>query len=160
MRGFRIPDLFSSKNGVKTTLLKYHKNCLGEEMAMHFDKMFIECLDSKCSLSSKELEVKQLKELVLLHLDLIEQQAQEILSKDLIIKGLNSENETVSISLLPSLMNSRRLIHYVLISSIISEDMLYLKPHFFMFNSICNHFFTMTTWQFIVSLNTLLSITL
>lgn len=71
-----------------------------EEMAMHFDKIFIGCLDSKSSLG-KDIEAKHLKELVLLHLDLIEQQAEDILARDKIIKELKNENEIVSVNNLP-----------------------------------------------------------
>ncbi|KAF2352680.1 PEHE domain [Trinorchestia longiramus] len=67
-------------------------------MAMQFDHMYIECLDSKSSLS-KELEAKHLKELVLLHLDLIQQQAEDLAAKDKIIKELTEENEQLRDSL-------------------------------------------------------------
>ena len=69
-----------------------------EAMAMHLDHMYIECLDTKPS-----KEAKHLKDLVLLHLDLIQQQAEDIAEKDKIIKELKAENESVSDKLLTNI---------------------------------------------------------
>lgn len=41
-------------------------------------------------------EVKHLKELLLLHLDLIQQQSEQIVTKDKLLAALRQENETVS----------------------------------------------------------------
>lgn len=40
-------------------------------------------------------EVKHLKELLLLHLDLIQQQSEQIVTKDKLLAALRQENETV-----------------------------------------------------------------
>jgi len=69
-----------------------------QAMDMHLNHMYLDCLDSKASLT-KEVEVKNLKELVLLHLDLIQQQRDELTTKDRIIKDLKKENESVSLYL-------------------------------------------------------------
>lgn len=42
-------------------------------------------------------EVKHLKELLLLHLDLIQQQSEQIVTKDKLLAALRQENETVTI---------------------------------------------------------------
>lgn len=45
-----------------------------------------------------QTEVKHLKELLLLHLDLIQQQSEQIVTKDKLLSALRQENETVSLS--------------------------------------------------------------
>lgn len=64
-------------------------------MAVEFDHMYIGCSDSKASVG-KDLEVQHLKDLLLLHLDLIQQQAEQLVAKDKQIKILRDENENVS----------------------------------------------------------------
>lgn len=66
-------------------------------MAVEFDHMYIGCSDSKASVG-KDLEVQHLKDLLLLHLDLIQQQAEQLVAKDKQIKILRDENENVSIT--------------------------------------------------------------
>lgn len=65
-------------------------------MAVDFDHMYIECGDSKISIG-RDIEFQHLKELNLLHLDLIQQQAEQLISKDKIIKALKEENKNVCI---------------------------------------------------------------
>ena len=115
MRGIRSEKKSKKHLGITTNILNNYpcnilrlSNCrrvrssqnkikAGKQaMAMHLDHMYIECLDTKSSLS-KEVEAKHLKDLVLLHLDLIERQAEDIAQKDKIIKELKAENESVSI---------------------------------------------------------------
>ncbi|XP_037798328.1 male-specific lethal 1 homolog isoform X1 [Penaeus monodon] len=63
-------------------------------MAVEFDHMYIGCSDSKASVG-KDLEVQHLKDLLLLHLDLIQQQAEQLVAKDKQIKILRDENENL-----------------------------------------------------------------
>lgn len=65
-------------------------------MAVEFDHMYIGCSDSKASIG-KDIEVQHLKDLLLLHLDLIQQQAEQLVAKDKQIKTLRDENENVSV---------------------------------------------------------------
>ncbi|XP_071515242.1 uncharacterized protein [Panulirus ornatus] len=63
-------------------------------MAVEFDHMYIGCSDSKASIG-KDIEVQHLKDLLLLHLDLIQQQAEQLVAKDKQIKTLRDENENL-----------------------------------------------------------------
>ncbi|KAK8744086.1 hypothetical protein OTU49_000993 [Cherax quadricarinatus] len=65
-------------------------------MAVEFDHMYIGCSDSKASIG-KDIEVQHLKDLLLLHLDLIQQQAEQLVAKDKQIKTLRDENENDSL---------------------------------------------------------------
>ncbi|KAG0723935.1 Male-specific lethal 1-like 1 [Chionoecetes opilio] len=67
-------------------------------MAVELDHMYIGCSDSKASIE-KDIEVQHLKNIILLHLDLIQQQADELLAKERQIKNLRDENDN---SRLPS----------------------------------------------------------
>lgn len=64
-------------------------------MAVELDHMYIGCSDTKASLE-KDIEVQHLKNIILLHLDLIQQQADQLLAKDKQIKNLRDENDNVS----------------------------------------------------------------
>ncbi|XP_018011872.1 uncharacterized protein LOC108669096 [Hyalella azteca] len=90
----RSKYLFLRDKKFRSSLLALNNNFfkVSKAMAMQFNHMFIECLDSKSSLS-KELEAKHLKELVLLHLDLIQQQAEDLAARDKLIKELKEENK-------------------------------------------------------------------
>ncbi|XP_076052257.1 uncharacterized protein LOC143031819 [Oratosquilla oratoria] len=67
-------------------------------MAVELDHMYLSCSDSKASLS-KDIEIQQLKELLFVHLDLIHQQAEELVAKDKKIKSLKDENENLRLRL-------------------------------------------------------------
>lgn len=64
-------------------------------MAVEFDHMYIGCSESKATIG-KDIEVQHLKDLLLLHLDLIQQQAEQLVAKDKQIKDLRDENDNVS----------------------------------------------------------------
>lgn len=64
-------------------------------MAVELDHMYIGCSDTKASLE-KDIEVQHLKNIILLHLDLIQQQADQLLAKEKQIKNLRDENDNVS----------------------------------------------------------------
>ncbi|XP_068211350.1 male-specific lethal 1 homolog isoform X2 [Palaemon carinicauda] len=61
-------------------------------MAVEFDHMYLGCSETKASIG-KDIEVQHLKDLLLLHLDLIQQQAEQLVAKDKIIKSLRDEND-------------------------------------------------------------------
>lgn len=61
-------------------------------MAVEFDHMYLGCSETKASIG-KDIEVQHLKDLLLLHLDLIQQQAEQLVAKDKLIKSLRDENE-------------------------------------------------------------------
>ncbi|RXG54214.1 Male-specific lethal 1-like 1 [Armadillidium vulgare] len=63
-------------------------------MAVDFDHMYIDCGDSKISIG-RDIECQHLKQLNLLHLDLIQQQTDELEAKDKIIKALREENKNL-----------------------------------------------------------------
>lgn len=63
-------------------------------MAVELDHMYIGCSDSKASIE-KDIEVQHLKNIILLHLDLIQQQADELLAKEKQIKNLRDENDNL-----------------------------------------------------------------
>ncbi|XP_042216144.1 male-specific lethal 1 homolog isoform X2 [Homarus americanus] len=63
-------------------------------MAVEFDHMYTGCSDSKASIG-KDIEVQHLKDLLLLHLDLIQQQSEQLVAKDKQIKTLRDENENL-----------------------------------------------------------------
>lgn len=63
-------------------------------MAVELDHMYIGCSDTKASLE-KDIEVQHLKNIILLHLDLIQQQADQLLAKEKQIKNLRDENDNL-----------------------------------------------------------------
>ncbi|KAK4309415.1 hypothetical protein Pmani_018960 [Petrolisthes manimaculis] len=63
-------------------------------MAVEFDHMYIGCSDSKASIG-RDIELQHLKGLVLLHLDLIQQQQEQLAAKDKQITTLKDENENL-----------------------------------------------------------------
>lgn len=63
-----------------------------------FDHMYASVNDISCTPNqSKDKETKHLKELLLLHLDLIQQQSEQIVTKDKQIAALKQDYETVLI---------------------------------------------------------------
>lgn len=78
-----------------------------EKSALNFDHLYASTVKNSGE-NFKFSEVKQIKELLVLHLDLIQQQSEEIQAKDKLIAALREENELVSnscVSLVP--LNSK-----------------------------------------------------
>ena len=68
-----------------------------ERFSCDFDHMYASMAehDSVAAVA----ETRQLKELLLLHLDLIQQQSDQLVNKDKLIQNLRQENEMVRLSL-------------------------------------------------------------
>lgn len=60
-----------------------------------FDHMYASMAEAR-TLRDEGTEIRHLKELLLLHLDLIQQQSEQIVTKDKQLAALRQENETVS----------------------------------------------------------------
>lgn len=81
------------------------KNCSNEKISYNLDHVYCHSNDnnyisstnptSKSELLSIFKENKQLKSMILLHLDLIQEQSDQILSKDKIISSLKQENDSL-----------------------------------------------------------------
>lgn len=71
---------------------------LSKMYSCDFDHMYASVNDISCTPNqSRDKETKHLKELLLLHLDLIQQQSEQIVTKDKQIAALKQDYETVRI---------------------------------------------------------------
>lgn len=63
---------------------------------LEFDHLYASNMSDSEKLTDRDSEVMHLKELLLLHLDLIQQQSEQLVTKDKQISALKLENDTVS----------------------------------------------------------------
>ena len=91
----RDGGLRKTRESVRNCANSYESVLKKLAMAVEFDHMYIGCADSKTSVGN-EIQVKQLKDMMLLNLEIIQQQTEQILAKDKIIKALTDENKNVS----------------------------------------------------------------
>lgn len=69
-----------------------------------FDHLYASNMSESESSTDKSSEIIHLNELVLLHLDLIQQQSEQLVTKDKLISTLKQENDTVGLQARPRLL--------------------------------------------------------
>lgn len=91
--GAAIKDISCSEH-LDSFELKENKSVI--PYPLEFDHLYASNMSDSEKLTDKDSEVMHLKELLLLHLDLIQQQSEQLVTKDKQISDLKLENDKVS----------------------------------------------------------------